>query len=227
MASLKEAWDSFVSLVGSEDKAKEYATTVEVAQKAADDQKAAYKDAPEWAQALISRIDALEATTKAMAPASMEEAAETEMEDAEAEQLDDGETDVGGNDNMLTDAEIGAIASAVSQAVVQAIGPMLDLEKKMASHMADLKSSFGAMTATKDAAQSERVDKLETQVKELVGDLPSSVLAGAAAMYRPSQATNNLLPPQAVERIKSDMGNAPSNLNPAEKAAYSLIFGDS
>jgi len=215
-------------LADQPDLLQELLTRVETTDKAAQDAKIAYKDAPEWAQALINRIDALEATTKAMAPASMEEAADTEMADAETEQMDDGGVgEPDGDENMLTPSEIGAIASAVSQAVVQAIGPMLDLEKKMASHMADLKSSFGAMTATKDAAQSERVEKLEAQVKELVGDLPSSVLAGAAAMYRPSQATNNLLPPQAVERIKSDMGNAPSNLNPAEKAAYNLIFGDS
>jgi len=225
MASLKEAWGSFVALFdGDEAQAKAYATAAEQTQKELDEKQARYKDAPDWAQALISRIDSIEATLKAGPPmvegSPEEEAAETsEEEAAEPDAMDDGS-----GDNMLTPTEISAIA----EAVVQRITPLLDLEKKMAGHMADLKTAFGQMSTAKD----DRLAKLEENVKTIVkGDLPQSVidsvLAGAGGgMYRPSQATQNILPPEAVARVKSETNGIPPGLSGAEADAYKLIFGE-
>lgn len=219
MASLKEAWGTFVQLFdGDEAQAKAYATAAEQTQKELDEKQARYKDAPEWAQALIGRIDALEASFKA-APPMVEGSPEEEAAEPPEEAMAEGdEVDDGSGDNMLTDSEIQAIA----QAVVQAITPLLDLEKKMAGHMADLKTAFGQVSAQKD----DRLTAIETQVKELVGDLPTSVLQRAGAMYRPSQAANNLLPADAVARVKSETNGVPSGLSGAEADAYKLIFGE-
>ena len=263
MASLKEAWGTFVGLFdGDEEQAKAYAAAAEQTQKELDEKKARYKETgPEWTQALFARLDALEgryktinasgvvttpigelttihgetfqwngsgwARFKAFPPAAPaegspeEEAAETpEEEAAEPDAMDDGS-----GDNMLTDSEIQAIATAV----VQAITPLLDLEKKMAGHMADLKTAFGQVSASKDATiaeQDTRIKAVEASVKELVGDLPTSILNSAASMYRPSQATNNILPPAAVARVKSETNGVPAGLNGAEADAYKLIFGE-
>jgi hypothetical protein len=226
MASLKEAWGTFVNLFdGDEEKAKAYATAAEQTQKELDEKKARYKDAPEWAQALIGRIDVLEESLKAFPPAAPPEGSpEEEAAESPEEAMAEGDTaDDGSSDNMLNDSEIQAIA----QAVVQAITPLLDLEKKMAGHMADLKTAFGQVSAAKD----DRLAKLEENVKTLVkGDLPQSVvdsvLAGAGATYRPSQAAGNILPPEAVARVKSETNGIPAGLSGAEADAYKLIFGE-
>lgn len=219
MASLKEAWGSFVALFdGDEVQAKAYATAAEQTQKALDDRKAAYKDAPEWAQALITRIEELETTVKA-GPMMEEGSPEEEAAEPEEEAMAEGDTgDDGSGDNMLTQAEIDAIA----QAVVQAISPLLDLEKKMAGHMADLKQTFAGYSATKD----DRLSKLETQVKELYGDLPSSVMAHAANVYRQSQATNTLIPETQAAKVKEALNGIPAGLTSEEAGAYRLIFGE-
>jgi len=229
MASLKEAWGTFVNLFdGDEAQAKAYATAAEQTQKELDEKKARYKETgPEWAQALFARLDAMEERFKAFPPAApVEGSSEEEAAEPLDEAMAEGDTaDDGSGDNMLTPGEIQAIATAV----VQAITPLLDLEKKMAGHMADLKTAFGQVSASKDATiaeQGERLAKVEASVKELVGDLPTSILNSAAAMYRPSQATNNILPPAAVARVKSETNGVPAGLSGAEADAYKLIFGE-
>jgi hypothetical protein len=195
-----------------------------------------YKDAPEWAQALISRIDELEATTKAFGPASAEQAGETEIADAEAEQAADGEEEpemeAEEADDGMDDA---AFAQLIARAVVEAITPLLDIEKKMGAHLADLKSTIGGYTQQKDdaaaaaaqvqQAQAQQLALLDAKVKELTGDLPSSVLNGAANYYRASQAPATRLTTQAEAVMKEQMQQAPAGLtDPAEIAAYQLIF---
>lgn len=194
-----------------------------------------YKDAPEWAQALISRIDGLESTVKAFGPASAEQAGETEIADAEAEQAADGEEpemEAEEADDGMDDA---AFAQLIARAVVEALTPLLDIEKKMGAHLADLKSTIGGYTQQKDdaaaqtaaqaAANAQQIALLDAKVKELTGDLPSSVLNGAANYYRASQAPATRLTTQAEAVMKEQMQQAPAGLtDPAEIAAYQLIF---
>ena len=195
-----------------------------------------YKDAPEWAQALIARLDGLESTVKAFGPASAEQAGETEIADAEAEQADDGEepemeaeeADDGGMDDA-------AFAQLIARAVVEALTPLLDIEKKMSANLADLKSTIGSYTQQKDdaaaqtaaqaTANAQQIALLDAKLKELTGDLPSSVLNGAANYYRASQAPATRLTTQAEAVMKEQMQQAPAGLtDPAEIAAYQLIF---
>lgn len=207
---------------------------VERTDKAAQETNVAYKDAPDWAQALITRIDGIEATVKAMAPASMEQAADTEMADAEAEQADDGTTEPEGDENMLNPAEIQAIADACAKACVAAMGPMLDMEKKMAGYANDIKSAMAGYTAQKDDAHAklaERVATVEKEVKTLaVGDLPQSivdsVLAGArGGVFRPSEAQATTMSEQQAATVKEALTNVPAGLSGPEADAYKLIWG--
>jgi len=128
-----------------------------------------------------------------------------------------------------------AFADMIAQAVVQAITPLLDIEKKMGAHLADLKSTIGGYTQAKDdtlaqtaaaaAASAQQLTMLEAKVKELTGDLPSSVLNGARDYYRASESPLTKLTPQAETVLKEEMKQTPAGLtDPAEIAAYQLIF---
>ena len=195
---------------------------VETTDKAAQDAKIAYKDAPDWAQALMARLDALEATVKA---APMEEEVMAEEEAVVDEEVVAEEADAGMDD--------AAFAQMIAEAVVQALTPLLDIEKKMAGHLADLKTTIGGYSSQKDAAEAElktEVADLKQQVKEIaVGDIPQSVidsvLGQARGMYRPSAAADNLIPQAAAETVKAALTNIPAGLNDQEADAYRLIFG--
>ena len=141
----------------------------------------------------------------------------------EAEEADDGGMD---------DA---AFAQLIARAVVEALTPLLDIEKKMSANLADLKSTIGSYTQQKDdaaaqtaaqaTANAQQIALLDAKVKELTGDLPSSVLNGAANYYRASQAPATRLTTQAEAVMKEQMQQAPAGLtDPAEIAAYQLIF---
>jgi hypothetical protein len=224
-------------------------TLLETAQK--DDEQAQARnvvfkdDTPAWAQALITRVDDLgatvkemrtaaginwEGTQKAFPPAAAEE--ETEAVEVEAEQADDGMAeevveDVAEEDSGMDDA---AFAQLIARAVVEALTPLLDIEKKMAGHMGELKTALSGFGAQKDdaaAAQAQEVATLKAQVAELTGDLPSSVLNGARDFYRASQSPLTQLTPQGEAKIKEQMKQIPAGLTePAEVDAYNLIFGN-
>jgi hypothetical protein len=189
----------------------------------AQDQKVAYKDAPEWAQLLITRIDGLEERFKAFPPAAAEAVEEEVADDVEDEMVAEEPADDGGMDDA-------AFAQMLAQSVVQAITPLLDIEKKMAGHMADLKSTMGGFVQRKDdasAAQAAQIAALDAKLKELTGDLPSSVLAGAGKIYRPSESALNLLTTESEAKVKELNGQVPAGLSDAaEIGAYQLIFGN-
>ncbi len=193
----------------------------------AQDAKIAYKDAPEWAQAMFTRLDAMDERFKAFPPAAAEEVAEEVV----TEEADDG-MEMEAEDAGMDDA---AFAQMIAQAVIQAITPLLDIEKKMAGHMADLKSTLGGVAQQKDdatqaatAAQDAQIAALDAKMKELTGDLPSSVMNGAANFYRPSQSPLTALNPVAAATMKEQISQVPAGLtDPNEIAAYQLIFGNS
>lgn len=200
-------------------------TTAQKEDEAAQAKNVVYKDAPGWAQALIARLDGLETTVKAMGGGDMagsDMAEETPAEDT-AESGVEEPADAGMDD--------AAFAQMIAQAVVQAITPLLDIEKKMAGHMADLKSTLGGYAQTKDdaqAAQAKQIEALSAKVDELTGDLPTSVMNGARTLYRASESPTTQLTPQAAATVKEQLANVPAGLSdPAEISAYQLIFGNS
>lgn len=165
-----EKQKEFAALAGDQE-GREFLTgllaTVAATDKAAG-AAAVYKDAPAWAQDLARRLDALEAAKAPMPPEEMVEAGATEVEDGMGEmaepELDDGP--------LLGEADIAAIA----QAVVAAIGPALDLEKKMAGYLNEMKGMLAPASAAKDDA----VALLAAQVAELRGDMPRAAKEAAA-----------------------------------------------
>lgn len=155
----------------------EVATTDKAAQQAA-----TFKDAPPWAQALAARLDALEATVKApMPPEEMAEAGETELADAEAELMDDG-MDAADDGPILGPADVQLIA----EAVVAALGPQLDLEKKMVGYLGEMKTLLAPQAAKDDerAARMKALEDAQTQIAaqlaELRGDMPRAAKEAAA-----------------------------------------------
>lgn len=150
---------------------------IEQTDKAAQTAGVAFKDAPEWATALLSRIEALEATTKAPMPAEeMVEAGATEMMDgAEEEAEAEGESD-----NLLSPGEIQAIADAVAATLMGAID---GISAKMAEVDNELKGR--GYQRMKEFADGE-FDKLKTSVaaieatvKELAGVAPARGYQGS------------------------------------------------
>lgn len=191
---------------------------VETQKTAADDAGAVYKDAPAWAHALIARIDALETattTTKAeMPPPEMIEAGATEMADGAVEEAAEPEPEMD-DGPLLTEADLAAIA----QAVVAALAPALDIEKKMRGYVDEMKGMLGGGLATKDAA----IAALTTRVGALEGEQPT------AAGYRPSTDPATALPPQVAEAFKASpmvigSGNAPTG-NPVADFLASFSQG--
>ena len=109
----------------------------------------------------------------------------------------DEATEPDGDENMLTDAECGHIADMV----VAKLAPLLDIEKKIAGHAADIKATMGGMfgqqSAQKDAgdaALKEQIAQLQTRLKELEGDQPR-----AAKGYRASLDTATVTTKPAPE----------------------------
>ena len=184
-----------------------------------------YKEAPEEIT-----IGGVVYTVKAFPPAAAEEEATTE-EEVVTEEADDGMAEA---PEMETEAEDGgmddaAFAQLIAKAVVEALTPLLDIEKKMASHMGELKTALSSYSAQKDdagAAQAQEVATLKAKVDELSGDLPSSVMNGARNFYRASESPETKLTTQAAATVKEQLTNIPAGItDPAEIAAYKLIFG--
>jgi hypothetical protein len=196
-------------LGGNEELLSELLDNVAITDKAAQAAGTTYKDdaPPAWAQALVSRIEAIEVSLKS--------AATTTDEPAEVETKDDGVGDMEamadeggmgaetmdmepeGDENMLTEGEIGAIANAV----VAAITPLLDIEKKMAGHLNDMKGLIGGMATTKDAAIAEVKADLETvkgQVADLNGSQPRILSGGFRASQSKTTITDDAKLKEAV-----------------------------
>ena len=71
-----------------------------------------------------------------------------------------------------------------------------------------------------------QIAALDAKVKELSGDLPTSVMNGARNYYRASEAPETQLTAKAAATIKESLTNIPAGItDPAEIAAYQLIFG--
>lgn len=171
---------------------------VEQAEKAADTQRIAHKEArvAVWDEAAQSWQ---EVTTKAPPPAPPEEEPvvdpEAELPD---EELVDEEPDEGGYFSAEELAEItSAVAPAVAAAVIEQLGPMLNMEAKMGKFTDELKGMFAPQMAQKDAALAEQAalvatlkaqqSAIEARLKELEGDQP------AARGFRASQSEATVL----------------------------------
>lgn len=163
-------------------------------------------------------------TIKAFPPAAAETVADEE--EVVTEEADDG-MQMESEDAGMDDA---AFAQLLAQAVVQAITPLLDIEKKMGVHMADLKSALGGYAQQKDdatAAQAAQIAALDAKLKELTGDLPESVMQRAGGLYRASESPLTKLTTEGESKVKEIVQQIPAGLtDPNEIAAYQLIFGN-
>jgi len=187
-------------LGGNEELLSELLDNVAITDKAAQAAGTTYKDdaTPAWAAALIGRIEAIEVSLKSATAEATEEPAAEAVEtkddgmgdmEAMADEGGMGEATLEpeGDENMLTEGEIGAIANAV----VAAITPLLDIEKKMAGHLNDMKGLIGGMATTKDAAIAEVKQELAA-VKEQVADLNGSQPRILAGGFRASQSPKTI-----------------------------------
>ena len=182
--------------------------TITQTDKAAQEAGAVYKDAPAWAQALITRIDALEAKLKAAptademigaaadeiaATAGMEPELETEVE---MEPVEDSP--------LLSPTEITAIAQAVAQAIM----PLFDLEKKMRAMTDEIKGTVSGIAVQKtaaDTATAATIGALDTRIKQLEGEQPLAATAPTRASADPA----TIIPTQMAEMLKQ----APHTVN--------------
>lgn len=119
------------------------------------------------------------AEEKAPPPAAAE-MADMAAEDADMDAAEDAATD------GMDDA---GFAQLVAKAVIDALAPMLDMEKKMAGYVSEMKGLLAggatkevAVPAVATPAQSDLLTKMqqqlaafETQLKELSGDQPAAV----------------------------------------------------
>jgi hypothetical protein len=188
---------------------------------------AIYKDAPAWAQDLARRLDAIEATVKApMPPTEMVEAGETEAEDGAeelaAETMDDGAADVLDDDGF---------AQLIVDKLVAAIGPMLELEKKMTGYLGEMKAMLQPV-AQKDDARAQELAALQAtnaaldaRLKELEGNQPRQ--ARLASQVWEGLTGVQLSAAQAAQlTAKEAPGGMPPGMSEQEQGAYQLIFGN-
>ena len=156
--------------------------------KAAQADGVAYKDAPAETITINGVVYApVVATEKAAPPiegSPEEEAAESPEEAAaEGDIADSGDT---ADENMLTPAEITAIAQQTAQTLLDALMPHLGIGQKMD----EVKSLLGGMAggyAKKDAELAEVKEELAT-VKAIVTDLSGTQPRIMQGGYRASQA---------------------------------------
>lgn len=167
MATLKERWSAFVTLMGDEAAAREVAGSAEATQKALDDAHTAFKADTTTTDPTADRLAQLEAEIASLKAA----AAAPEVED-EAEYVDDGDmTDDMGGGEMSADEFLGQIGALMDQKIAPLAG-LLDIEKKMAGHVQSL---MGGYTAQKDAEAAERqaeIATLKARIAALEGDTP-------------------------------------------------------
>lgn len=178
----KKEFETLAGDAGGREFLSSLLATVAATDKTAQEQ-ATFKDAPEWAQGLLSEVRSLSERvkafeTKAPMPAEeMIEAGETEMEDGMEEDpalLDDG----GADEPFLTLADVQMIVDGI----MASLGPVLELEKKMAGYANDIKAHFANTQATKDDERAREIATLkEEQAKNaarlaiLEGEQPVAV----------------------------------------------------
>lgn len=194
--------------------------------KEADTAGVVYKDAPEWAQALIARIDALEAHEKA-APPTEEPAPETGVEgdlgDADLAALDEGGDNPDAAGDMMDDE---GFADLIVQKLVAALGPMLDLEKKMTGYLGEMKAML-APAQQKDDTRAREIADLQARLKELEGGQPRARTSLASGLWGGLTGVEVTKEQADKLKVKAALEAAPAGLSGAEADAYKLIFGDS
>ena len=140
------------------------------ADKSAQDRGVAYKsDDDPWAAVTAALKAALVPTEKAPeAPASMEEAGETEIADAEMEQADDGD--------MADDGEyIGDMSPAEFKAMLtDVLAPVLKMQE-MVKAIGDMSGELKTMYSTKDAGTLAEIATLKARLTQLEGDQPAVI----------------------------------------------------
>lgn len=187
---------------------------------------AIYKDAPPWAQALVARLDALETTIKApMPPAEMVEAGDTEADDGAAEL--EAETMAEEPGDLLDDE---GFADMIVTKLMAAIGPMLELEKKMTGYLGEMKAMLQPQTA-KDDARAKEIAELQARLKSLEGDQPRAARAAswnAQTWEAIAGAGIPVTKEQAAVLATQQANQPPAGLNgPIEIAAHKALWGDS
>jgi hypothetical protein len=211
--------------------------------KAADAAGAIFKDAPAWAQALITRIDDLELTMKAFPPkaapadatATDPSADPTAALDANLGLGDGGDgTDPSADPNADPNAQDAdamddqAFADMIARTVVQALGPLLDLEKKLSGHLSDLKAAVGgaAPPVAKDDTRATELAALDARLKELEGGRPRARTSLATQTWGDLTGVVVTKEQAAALSAQTPGGETPAGLNAAEAGAYRLIFGE-
>lgn len=200
----------------------------ETTTKAADQAGAIYKDAPPWAQALIARLDALETTVKApMPPEEMMEAGDTEADDGLAEM----EAETMADDDLMDDE---GFADMIVSKLMAAIGPLLEIEKKVGGYLSEMKGLLPQMAqqqATKDDARAKEIADLQARLKSLEGDQPRA--ARGASMHAQvweaiAGAGIPVTKEQAAVLATQQANQPPAGLSgPIEIAAHKALWGDS
>lgn len=205
---------------------KELLTRAETTTKAADQAGAVYKDAPPWAQDLARRLDALETTVKApMPPEEMIEAGATEADDGLAEL--EAETMADEPSDLLDDE---GFADMIVTKLMAAIGPMLELEKKMTGYLGEMKAMLQPQTA-KDDARAKEIADLQARLKTLEGDQPRA--ARGTSMHAQvweaiAGAGIPVTKEQAAVLATQQTNQPPAGLSgPIEIAAHKALWGDS
>lgn len=159
----------------------ELLATVATTDKAAQDQGLAYKD--DQIAALRAEVEALKATVKALtAPAETTEKAAPPPPEAEMAEADVAEADVA--EAEMAEADDGPIlgpadAQLIAEAVMAVIAPQLDLEKKMAGYLNEMKAML-APQAAKDDERAREIAALRERLAALEGDMPRAAKEAAA-----------------------------------------------
>lgn len=165
-------------------------STVQATDKAAQEQ-ATYKDAPDWAQALIARMDALETREKAAPPFVTEEQEETVVEEKVDGELMVEEESAGGL--TLSTEDLQAIAETIGASISQALAPlagMLDIEKKMQAHVQSVMGGYQTQKDAQDAERAQQITDLQTTLKATQDKL-AELLGETPAAYKGHRITDN------------------------------------
>ena len=139
---------------------------MEQADKSAQQQGIAYKADDPW-QNVITALKV------AMAPASMEQAGETEMDDALTEQADEGDIPEEDDGEYVGDMSPMAFKAMMGEMLAPVL-KMQDMLKAMSDMHGELKGMMGG-AATKDDARSKEIASLKARLARLEGDQPAIV----------------------------------------------------
>lgn len=230
----KEKREEFEALAGdTEGRAllQQLLSQAETTTKAADQAGAVYKDAPPWAQALVAEVQTLNERVKAvetkapMPPEEMVEAGATEMADG-VEELAEETMEEPASD--LLDDE--GFADLIVSKLVSVLGPLLELEKKMAGWAGEIKAALPQMTqqTAKDDARAREIADLRERLKTLEGDQPRAARTSMHAQVWEAIAGIPVTKEQAAALATQQTNQPPAGLSgPIEIAAHKALWGDS